>query len=69
MAASVKRAKGDKDPARWEPADDSADCRYAAEWAAVKGRWKPAVDADEPAALRNLVAERPAEEITYESAR
>ncbi len=69
VTASVKRTKGDKDPARWEPADDSADCRYIAEWAAVKGRWKLAVDADELAALQNLVAECPTEEITYQLAR
>ncbi|GAA2951924.1 HNH endonuclease family protein [Streptomyces enissocaesilis] len=69
VTASVKRAKGDKDPARWEPADDSADCRYIAEWAAVKGRWGLAVDADELAALQNLVAECPTEEITYQLAR
>ncbi|WP_028811713.1 GmrSD restriction endonuclease domain-containing protein [Streptomyces flavidovirens] len=68
VTAAEKRRKGDKDPARWEPSDDGADCRYLAEWAAVKARWKLAVDPGELAALRNMVAECPAEEITYELA-
>lgn len=68
VTATEKRLKGDRDPARWEPSDDSADCRYIAEWAAVKGRWKLAVDSGELAALENMVAECPTEEITYELA-
>ncbi|WP_274561924.1 GmrSD restriction endonuclease domain-containing protein [Streptomyces spiramyceticus] len=68
VTAAEKRLKGDRDPARWEPSDDSADCRYIAEWAAVKGRWKLAVDSGELAALENMVAECPTEEITYELA-
>ncbi|GGX05271.1 HNH endonuclease family protein [Streptomyces chryseus] len=68
VTASEKRLKGDRDPARWEPSDDSADCRYIAEWAAVKGRWKLSLDPAELAALRNMVAECPTEEISYEMA-
>ncbi|MBT2400220.1 HNH endonuclease family protein [Streptomyces sp. ISL-100] len=68
VTASEKRLKGDRDPARWEPSDDSADCRYIAEWAAVKGRWKLSVDSAELAALQNMVVECPTEEITYELA-
>ncbi|MGX1881198.1 HNH endonuclease family protein [Streptomyces sp. NPDC055287] len=68
VTAAEKRRKGDRDPARWEPSDDSADCRYIAEWAAVKGRWKLSVDAAELAALQNMVVECQTEEITYELA-
>ncbi|MGW7050728.1 HNH endonuclease family protein [Streptomyces sp. NPDC054887] len=68
VTATEKRLKGDRDPARWEPSDDSADCRYIAEWAAVKARWKLSLDSAELAALQNMVAECPTEEITYEMA-
>ncbi|OEJ25073.1 hypothetical protein AR457_11965 [Streptomyces agglomeratus] len=68
VTASEKRRKGDRDPARWEPSDDSADCRYIAEWAAVKARWKLSVDSDELAAMQNMVVECQTEEITYELA-
>ncbi|MBT2489377.1 HNH endonuclease [Streptomyces sp. ISL-96] len=68
VSATEKRKKGDRDPARWEPSDDSADCRYIAEWAAVKGRWKLSVDETELAALQNMVVECQTEEITYELA-
>lgn len=45
----VNQSKGDKDPAEWLPARDR--CRYIAEWAAVKTRWRLTVDTAEKNAL------------------
>lgn len=69
VAATEVRARGDKDPAEWEPWDDSADCRYLAEWAAVKSRWGMSVDQAELDALIIMVAECPTEQITYSRVR
>ncbi|MFG3256200.1 DUF1524 domain-containing protein [Streptomyces sp. NPDC048172] len=70
VTAAEHRAKGDtSDPARWEPSDDGADCRYVAEWAAVKHRWGLSADKKERAALKNMAAECPPENVTVTKAR
>lgn len=51
---TVNQAKGDQDPAEWLPRYDR--CRYAAEWVAVKLRWRLSVDRVERSALRRLTA-------------
>ncbi|WP_431044957.1 GmrSD restriction endonuclease domain-containing protein [Streptomyces sp. P1-3] len=69
VTAAETRAKGDQDPAQWEPSDDSADCRYTAEWLVVKGRWRLTADRAEAAALEQLAGECEDERITYTRAR
>ncbi|MFH8371321.1 HNH endonuclease [Streptomyces sp. NPDC018031] len=71
VSAAEVRRKGDRDPARWEPSDDSADCRYIAEWVVVKARYRLSADHAELAVLDNMAAECPDEEmeITYTIAR
>jgi hypothetical protein len=46
---NVNQAKGDQDPTTWMPTLDR--CRYVAEWAAVKTRWRLTVDSAEKSAL------------------
>ncbi|WBB77578.1 HNH endonuclease family protein [Micromonospora sp. WMMD882] len=46
---NVNQAKGDQDPTTWMPTNDR--CRYVAEWAAVKTRWRLTVDTAEKNAL------------------
>lgn len=48
----VNQAKGDQDPATWLPTNSR--CRYAAEWLAVKIRWRLTVDTAEKNALTTL---------------
>ena len=49
---NVNQAKGDQDPATWLPTNSR--CRYAAEWLAVKIRWRLTVDTAEKNALVSL---------------
>ncbi|MBO4205993.1 HNH endonuclease family protein [Micromonospora echinofusca] len=46
---NVNQAKGDQDPSTWMPTYER--CRYVAEWAAVKTRWRLTVDSAEKSAL------------------
>ncbi|BCL15546.1 HNH endonuclease family protein [Micromonospora sagamiensis] len=48
---NVNQAKGDQDPTTWMPTHER--CRYVAEWAAVKTRWRLTVDTAEKSALTN----------------
>jgi lysophospholipase L1-like esterase len=54
VTASILRAKGDKDPARWLPRKN--DCTYAKAWIGVKARWRLTVDPSERTALRTVLA-------------
>lgn len=38
--ASANRAKGDKGPEAWKPADKAVHCSYARRWVQVKAQWK-----------------------------
>jgi len=51
---NVNQAKGDQDPATWIPSHSPARYRYAAEWLAVKIRWRLTVDTAEKNTLTNL---------------
>ncbi|MEU7994089.1 HNH endonuclease family protein [Micromonospora sp. NPDC049060] len=46
---NVNQAKGDQDPATWQPTNEK--CRYVGEWVAVKTRWRLSVDSAEKSAL------------------
>jgi DNA uptake protein ComE-like DNA-binding protein len=48
---NVNQEKSDQDPAEWLP--DQQQCRYLAEWVAVKTRWSLALDPAEHRALRD----------------
>lgn len=51
VSASSNRSKGDKDPARWMPANASYWCTYLFDWVDVKYRWSLSVDAAERQAI------------------
>ncbi|MFD8335649.1 HNH endonuclease family protein [Streptomyces solisilvae] len=59
VSAAQNRAKADKDPAEWLPADEGVHCRYIGEWTAIKLRWGLAADAREYSALNRLAASCP----------
>ncbi|WP_106582975.1 HNH endonuclease family protein [Murinocardiopsis flavida] len=48
-------AKGDKDPAKWMPEQESIHCDYALTWVHVKSTWKLSIDAEEKAAVEGLL--------------
>lgn len=54
VSAVSNQAKSDKDPAEWLPMK-SNQCAYAADWVAIKARWKLSVDPAERLALRLLL--------------
>lgn len=51
----MNRSKGDRDPARWQPPNRAAWCRYASDWITVKARWNLTADQAEATALRNML--------------
>jgi hypothetical protein len=54
VSSASNREKSDKDPAEWLPVK-SFQCQYAAEWVAVKARWKLSVDPAERLKLHLLL--------------
>jgi Protein of unknown function (DUF1524) len=55
VSASANRAKSDKDPAQWVPANTGFHCRYAVAWTGVKATWGLSVDQAEKDALGRLL--------------
>lgn len=51
--AAVNQAKGDRDPAKWQPTWWR--CEYAARWVAVKGKYRLTVDQAERDALAGML--------------
>ena len=66
---NVNQSKGDKDPAEWVPPLSSARCRFIAEWAAVKTRWRLTVDSTEKSALTSYAGSCTNVTITVNTAR
>ena len=56
VSASSNRSKGDKDPARWMPANKAYWCTYLFDWIDVKYRWELSVDPAEKAAITEDLA-------------
>lgn len=56
VSAAANRAKGDKDPALWRPANKAAWCSYASSWVSVKSTWSLTVDAAERSALTEMLS-------------
>ena len=54
VTAAVNRAKGDQDPAEWQPAINK--CRYVKDWVAVKIRWGLTQNSAEKTALQDIAA-------------
>jgi hypothetical protein len=55
VTAASNRAKGDKDPAEWQPSNRDAWCVYATAWINVKLRWDLTADQAEVRALGNML--------------
>jgi hypothetical protein len=56
VSLSANRAKGDKDPAKWLPANVAFRCTYAGEWIEVKQRWGMTMDAAEKRTVDTILA-------------
>lgn len=59
VPASTNRAKADRDPSTWLPANVSFRCTYAVTWVQVKYRWSLSIDESEFKALRTQLATCP----------
>ncbi|GAA1400978.1 MULTISPECIES: HNH endonuclease family protein [Catellatospora] len=53
---NVNQAKGDKDPAEWQPPLSSFRCTYARSWIQVKWYYNLTVDSAEKSALNSMLA-------------
>lgn len=53
---NVNQAKGDKDPARWQPPRAAFRCTYARAWIQVKWYYGLSVDSAEKSALNSMLA-------------
>lgn len=56
VTAVTNRAKGDRDPGQWKPANVAGWCEYVDAWVATKRKWELTADTTEVAALREMVA-------------
>ncbi|REE95639.1 HNH endonuclease family protein [Thermomonospora umbrina] len=52
---NVNQAKGDQDPATWQPPLSSFRCTYARAWIQVKWYWNLSVDSAEKSALTSML--------------
>jgi len=59
VSAAQNRAKADKDPADWLPADAAVHCQYIGEWTAIKLRWGLSADQREYDTLNRIAATCP----------
>ncbi|MFR9675758.1 HNH endonuclease family protein [Streptomyces sp. TR02-1] len=64
VTARSNRQKADRDPADWMPADP-VQCRYAADWTAVKLSWGLSADMAEREALAGVAASCPNLPVRY----
>lgn len=51
VSASSNRSKGDRDPAGWLPSHREYRCEYVGTWVAIKHTWELSIDAQERAAI------------------
>jgi hypothetical protein len=56
VTGTVNRAKGDKDPANWQPPRAAFRCTYARAWIQVKWYYSLTVDSAEKSALSGMLA-------------
>ncbi|MEV0228738.1 DUF1524 domain-containing protein [Nonomuraea sp. NPDC050786] len=63
VTARSNRQKADQDPSIWQPPYEPAHCRYAAEWTAIKPRWRLSIDPAEQQALTDLAAACPTQHL------
>ncbi|MFY1634724.1 HNH endonuclease family protein [Solwaraspora sp. WMMB335] len=59
VSASSNRAKGDQDPAQWQPPNRDYWCTYAQDWITVKHYWELTVTTEERSALGDMLATCP----------
>lgn len=65
VSASANRGKGARDPADWWPSQASYRCQYAADWVAVKSRWRLSVDSAEHRSLAAQLERCAGAELAY----
>ena len=57
VSVASNRAKGEKDPSNWLPIPEDQ-CRYLADWVAIKTRWGLSADRSEWGRIRNVIRSR-----------
>ncbi|MDE2817219.1 MAG: hypothetical protein OXM03_09615 [Chloroflexota bacterium] len=55
VSTASNESRGSKDPAEWQPSAETAWCRYAQDWIAVKNHWGLTYDAEELYALTAML--------------
>ena len=65
VSASTNRSKGARDPSDWWPPQASYRCQYAADWVAVKSRWRLSVDSAEHESLSAQLERCAGAELVY----
>ncbi|MGW2779585.1 HNH endonuclease family protein [Streptomyces olivaceoviridis] len=69
MSAASNRSKADQDPSTWLPPAVGYRCQYLTDWVATKMRWRLSVDADEKAAITEVLDQCPDVPVTITPAR
>ncbi|MGW5497709.1 HNH endonuclease family protein [Streptomyces olivaceoviridis] len=69
VSAASNRSKADQDPSTWLPPAVGYRCQYVTDWVADKMRWRLSVDADEKAAIAEVLDNCPNVPVTVAPAR
>jgi hypothetical protein len=69
VSAASNRSKSDQDPATWQPPAAGYRCTYAADWVAMKTRWRLSIDPAEQMALTGILDSYPNSPISVALAR
>jgi hypothetical protein len=69
VSAASNRSKADQDPTTWLPPSAGYRCTYVTDWVADKTRWGLTIDADEQAALMDVLGDCPDVPVTVTLAR
>jgi hypothetical protein len=62
VSKSANREKGQKDPTKWLPKNESYRCKYVSDWIVIKARWDLWVDKEEQQTLQGLIETNCADE-------
>lgn len=55
VAKSANRSKGSKGPEQWLPPNEANHCQYAADWKAIKKRWRLKMNRDEKKTIEAIL--------------
>ena len=63
VSARSNRSKSDQDPSEWLPPEEGFHCQYVSDWVAIKVRWDLAADPPELAAIEDVLADCPLDDV------